>query len=79
MIIGPLFCRFWGTLVDVKKVIDVHSCLKAHITHKYHHLVGSSSLSYADNLVGLEYLNIYTFCTMIFFFGVIYIHDCNSL
>ena len=33
MIIGPLFCRFWGTLVDVKKVIDVHSCLKAHIQH----------------------------------------------
>ena len=33
MIIGPLFCCFWGTLVDVKKVIDVHSCLKAHIQH----------------------------------------------
>ena len=33
MIIGPLFCYFWGTLVDVKKVIDVHSCLKAHIQH----------------------------------------------
>ena len=49
-----------------------------HTTHKYHHLAGSSLLPYVDNLVGLEYLNIYTCCTMIFL-GVIYIHDCNSL
>ena len=34
MIFGPLFFCFWGTLVDVKKVIDAHSCLKAHIQHK---------------------------------------------
>ena len=52
MICGPLFCCFWVTLVDAKKVIDVITAGKEHIIRT---LVASSSssLSYVDNLEGL--------------------------
>ena len=33
MICGPLFCCFWGTSVDAKKVIDAYSCWNGTHSH----------------------------------------------